>query len=60
MSEFERSDQLLLNENDLDNGENDDFPIWIINVIISIVIVFAIIIISIFYLMRKNKQSREL
>ena len=60
MSEFERSDQLLKNEKEANEDDSDGFPIWIIIMIASIVVVFAIIICSICYMMRKNRQSRDL
>lgn len=59
VSEFERSDQLLKNEKEV-NDDDSGFPIWIIIMIASIVVVFAIIICSICYMMKKNRQSRDL
>ena len=40
--------------------ESDEFPIWIIIVIVCIVIVFSIIIIFICIMMRKNRETERL
>ena len=40
--------------------ENDEFPIWIIIVIVCIVIVFSICIIFICIMMRRNRDTERL
>ena len=58
MSEFERTGQLFGEEEIVE--EDDEFPIWVIIVSISFIVIFIGVIVYICCLMRKNKQHRGL